>query len=89
MTKCAGRHFIAEKHVATSALGLCICYKVLCRQVLLLKSCVAHWLPQMDEVLGFHTAQRQHGSYGATYVLLKKSSKKSLQSREAFLHKKF
>lgn len=55
----------------------------------LLKSCVAHWLPQMDEVLGFHTAQKQHGSYGATYVLLKKSSKKSLESREAALHKKF
>ncbi|MFL0810417.1 MAG: DNA endonuclease SmrA [Agarilytica sp.] len=39
----------------------------------LLKSCVAHWLPQLDEVLACHTAQKQHGSYGATYVLFKKN----------------
>ncbi|MDZ7925384.1 MAG: DNA endonuclease SmrA [Marinagarivorans sp.] len=45
-------------------------------QPALLKSCVAYWLPQMDEVLAFHTAQKQHGSYGATYVLLKKSEDK-------------
>lgn len=55
----------------------------------LLKSCVAHWLPQMDEVLAFHTAQKHHGSYGATYVLLKKSTKKSIQSRDAYLHRNF
>ena len=48
----------------------------------LLKSCVAHWLPQMDEVLAFHTAQKQHGSYGATYVLLRKSDSKKLKTRE-------
>ncbi|WP_096086011.1 DNA endonuclease SmrA [Agaribacterium haliotis] len=48
----------------------------------LLKSCVAHWLPQIDEVLAFHTAQKHHGSYGATYVLLKKSEKKKQQNRE-------
>lgn len=47
-----------------------------------LKSCVAHWLPQMEEVLAFHTAQKQHGSYGATYVLLKKSDKKKQETRE-------
>lgn len=48
----------------------------------LLKSCVAHWLPQIDEVLGFHTAQRHHGSYGATYVLLKKSERKKQKTKE-------
>ncbi len=48
----------------------------------LLKSCVAHWLPQFDEVLAFHTAQKHHGSYGATYVLLKKSDKKKLETKE-------
>ncbi|SMF58994.1 DNA-nicking endonuclease, Smr domain [Alteromonadaceae bacterium Bs31] len=48
----------------------------------LLKSCVAHWLPQFDEVLAFHSAQKQHGSYGATYVLLKKSDKKKLETKE-------
>lgn len=49
----------------------------------LLKSCVAHWLPQFDEVLAFHTAQKQHGSYGATYVLLRKSEAKKQKVREA------
>lgn len=48
----------------------------------LLKSYVAHWLPQMDEVLAFHSAQKQHGSYGATYVLLRKSAHKKLDNRE-------
>ncbi len=48
----------------------------------MLKSCVAHWLPQMEEVLAFHSAQKQHGSYGATYVLVKKSDKKKLESKE-------
>jgi DNA-nicking Smr family endonuclease len=50
----------------------------------LLKSCVAFWLPQLDEVLAFHSAQKQHGSYGATYVLLKKSDKKKQQTREQY-----
>lgn len=54
----------------------------------LLKSCVAYWLPQMDEVLAFHTAQKQHGSYGATYVLLRKSSNKSMQNKETYLNKR-
>ena len=49
-----------------------------------LKSCVAHWLPQLDPVLAFHSAQKQHGGYGATYVLMKKSSKKKEETREKF-----
>lgn len=48
----------------------------------MLKSCVAHWLPQLDDVLAFHTAQKQHGSYGATYVLFKKSENKRIENRE-------
>ena len=48
----------------------------------MLKSCVAHWLPELDEVLAFHTAQKHHGSYGATYVLLKKSDSKRQKTRE-------
>lgn len=51
-------------------------------QPALLKSCVAHWLPQLDAVMAFHSAQRHHGGVGATYVLLKKSEKKSLENRE-------
>lgn len=56
-------------------------------QPALLKSCIAHWLPQMDEVLAFHTAQKQHGSYGATYVLIKKSEKKKQKTREQHTRK--
>jgi DNA-nicking Smr family endonuclease len=51
-----------------------------------LKSCVAHWLPQFQEVLAFHSAQKQHGWVGATYVLLRKSEKKKLETWE--LHNK-
>lgn len=47
----------------------------------LLKSCVAHWLPQIDDVMAFHTAQKYHGSYGATYVLLRKSAKNKLKNK--------
>lgn len=48
----------------------------------LLKSHVAHWLPQLDEVLAFHSAQKHHGGYGATYVLLRKSAHKKSDNSE-------
>jgi len=51
-----------------------------------LKSCIAHWLPQFDMVLAFHSAQKRHGASGATYVLLKKSEKKKQETWE--LHNK-
>lgn len=41
----------------------------------LLKSCVAHWLPQLNEVLAFYSAQKHHGGSGATYILLRKSDR--------------
>lgn len=47
-----------------------------------IKSCVAHWLPQLEEVQAFHSAQKQHGGTGATYVLLKKSERKRQQDLE-------
>lgn len=47
-----------------------------------LKSCVAHWLPQFEQILAFHSAQKQHGWVGATYVLLRKSEKKKLENWE-------
>jgi len=50
----------------------------------LLKSCVNHWLRQIDAVLAFHSAQRHHGGYGATYVLLRKSVEKREENREKF-----
>ncbi|MDG1474026.1 MAG: DNA endonuclease SmrA [Porticoccaceae bacterium] len=39
-----------------------------------LKSCVNHWLRQFDQVLAFHSAQKQHGGVGSTYLLIKKDS---------------
>lgn len=51
-------------------------------QPALLKSCVNHWLPQLNTVLAFHSAQKHHGGVGATYVLLKKSEKKKLDTAE-------
>ena len=47
-----------------------------------LKSYVNKWLPQMDEVLAFHSAQKHHGGVGAVYVLVRKSDLKKLESRE-------
>lgn len=47
-----------------------------------LKSCIAHWLPQFPEILAFHSAQKQHGWVGATYVLLRKSEKKKQENWE-------
>ena len=48
----------------------------------ILKSYVNQWLQTIPCVLAFHTALRQHGGSGATYVLLKKSDDKKLQNRE-------
>lgn len=47
-----------------------------------LKSYVGHWLPQIPEVLAFHSAQKHHGGTGATYIMLKKSEKKRLENLE-------
>ncbi len=47
-----------------------------------LKSCIAAWLPQRDEVLAFHSAQKHHGGVGATYVLIRKSEKKKRDTWE-------
>ncbi len=51
-------------------------------QPALLKSCVAHWLPQFDVVQAFHSAQPQHGGTGATYVMLRKSERKRQENLE-------
>ncbi|MFC6977634.1 DNA endonuclease SmrA [Microbulbifer taiwanensis] len=52
------------------------------KQPALLKSCVNNWLPQLQEVLAFHSAQKQHGGLGATYVLLRKSERKRQENLE-------
>jgi len=47
-----------------------------------LKSCVNHWLRQIDNVLAFHSAQKQHGGVGSTYILIKKNSLARLSTSE-------
>ncbi len=48
----------------------------------LIKSHVAHWLPQITEVLAFHSAQKHHGGTGATYIMIKKSDRKRQENLE-------
>lgn len=50
----------------------------------LLKSYLVHWLPQLEDVMAYHTAQPKDGGAGAFYVLLRKSERKKLQAREHF-----
>lgn len=50
-----------------------------------LKSCVAHWLTQMEEVQGYSSAQPRDGGAGALYILLRKSERKKTQTRERFM----
>lgn len=47
-----------------------------------MKSYVNQWLREMHMVIAFHTALKQHGGLGATYVLLKKHANQKLINRE-------
>jgi len=47
-----------------------------------IKSYLARWLPQLDEIMAFHSAQGFHGGTGAVYVLLRKSEKAKDKVRE-------
>jgi DNA-nicking Smr family endonuclease len=49
-----------------------------------LKSHLAVWLPQVDEVLAFHSALKRHGGTGAVYVMLKKSAQAKQANREQY-----
>lgn len=51
-----------------------------------LKNCVAHWLPLLDAVQAYVSAQPQHGGTGAVYVLLRKSERS--RQRNAMLHRR-
>lgn len=48
----------------------------------LMKSFVASWLTQIDEVQCAHSAQRFHGGSGAVYLLLKKSKNQKSENQE-------
>ena len=54
----------------------------------LLKSCVNYWLPQLDDVLAFHSAPRHSGGLGATFILLRKSESKKAANRHRFAEPK-
>ncbi|MBT0584989.1 DNA endonuclease SmrA [Alteromonas oceanisediminis] len=48
----------------------------------LLKSYVYQWCQELEWVIALHSAQRQHGSFSASYVLLKKHSDQKQMNRE-------
>ena len=48
----------------------------------MIKSYLARWLPQFNEIMAFHSAQGFHGGTGAVYVLLRKSEKAKDRARE-------
>ncbi len=48
-----------------------------------LKSYLAKWLPELDDVLAFHSAQKHHGGTGAVYVMIRKSDQQRQLNREA------
>jgi len=48
----------------------------------LIKSYLAQWLPRIEPVMAFHTAQTHHGGTAAVYVLLRKSEKVKEKNRE-------
>ncbi|MGP9834047.1 DNA endonuclease SmrA [Marinobacter sp. NSM] len=47
-----------------------------------LKSYLAKWLPELDSVLAFHSAQKHHGGTGAAYVMVRKSDRDKQNNRE-------
>lgn len=46
------------------------------------RSYVAKWLSQIDEVQAYTSAQPSHGGIGATYVMLRKSERARARNRE-------
>ncbi|GLO61596.1 Smr domain protein [Vibrio sp. MACH09] len=48
----------------------------------MMKSYLASWLEQINDVMCVHSAQQFHGGSGAVYVLLRKSPDKKAENRE-------
>ena len=48
----------------------------------MVRSYVAKWLMQFDEVQAYTSAQPAHGGIGATYVMLRKSERARARNRE-------
>ena len=47
-----------------------------------LKSYLAKWLPELEDVLAFHSAQKHHGGTGAVYVMVRKGDRDKQRNRE-------
>ncbi len=47
-----------------------------------LKSYLAKWLPELEDVLAFHSAQKHHGGTGAVYVMIRKGDRDKQRNRE-------
>lgn len=47
-----------------------------------IKSHLAKWLPELEDVLAFHSAQKHHGGTGAVYVMVRKSEEHKQRNRE-------
>ena len=50
--------------------------------IAVLKSHLAVWLPQLDSVIAYHSAQKHHGGTGAVYILLRKGESAKQNNRE-------
>ncbi|MCM2680507.1 DNA endonuclease SmrA [Echinimonas agarilytica] len=50
----------------------------------MLKSCINSWLPQLPNVLAFHSCNKLDGGLGAVYVMLSKSEEAKQKNRERF-----
>ena len=47
----------------------------------MLKSCVNAWLPELSDVMAFHSAQQKHGGSGSVYIMLRKSDQQKLENK--------
>ncbi|WP_213989702.1 DNA endonuclease SmrA [Sodalis sp. dw_96] len=54
----------------------------------IVRSLVARWLAQFEQVQAYCTARPAHGGIGACYVVLKKSAAASSENRERFARRK-
>ncbi len=51
-------------------------------RIAIIKSYVAKWLPELPDVMAFHSARPHHGGTGAVYVMLRKNQQAREQTRE-------
>ena len=47
----------------------------------MLKSCVNAWLPELNGIVAFHSAQQKHGGSGSVYIMLRKSDQQKLENK--------